>query len=159
NGSRAGRITRDLESAINSGNKIGIEQARRIQASVQMRDAEIFMPFILQAFDNARKADAAPELAALAGDAGVGEAVSRFAAWDFTTPTGLKNGFDSFVPAGSDPTEKQINNSVSTTIYSLWRSLILRNVIDNTTSSLQVQPVDGGLALGALRNLFDKFPT
>jgi penicillin amidase len=159
NGSRAARITRGIEAIINSGKKISVEQVRRIQASVQMRDAEILMPSILQAFANAKKPGAPTELAALASNPGVSEAVGRFSTWDFSTPTGLKNGFDSFVPAGSEPTETMINNSVSTTIYTLWRSQIIRTVIDSALAARQVPTVDGALALGALRNLLDKFPT
>jgi penicillin G amidase len=159
NGSRAARITRDITALLNSGKKIGIEEARRIQSSVQMRDAEIFTPFILQAFDNAMKTDAPAELAALAANAGVKEAVGRLSRWDFTTPTGLSQGFDASVPAGSEPTQTQINNSVSTTIYSLWRSQVIRNVFDNLLAARQLPTVDGQLALAALRNLLDNFST
>src|SRR5207244_3795155 len=75
----------------------------------------------------------------------------------------LRNGYDAFVPFNqSDPTEAQISNSVSTTIYSLWRSQVVRNTIDVALLPRQVVPVsgyEGEMALAALRNLLDKFPT
>ncbi|MEW6734302.1 MAG: penicillin acylase family protein, partial [Acidobacteriota bacterium] len=161
NGIRAARIKLDIEQAIRNGGKITTEQARRFQASVQMRDAEVFMPFIRQAFENAQKPDAPPQLTALAMDAGVREAMDRFATWDFTTPTGLRVGFDSFVPFNqSEPSEAQINNSVSTTIYSLWRSQVVQNTIDKTLMARQLTTVPRSqIVLAALRNLLENFST
>lgn len=159
NGSRAARLTRDIEQALAGGKKIGIDDARRIQASVRMRDAEIFMPFILQAFDNARRADAPAMLAALAANTAISEAVTRFRSWDFSTPTGLRVGFDSFVPADSEPSETQIQASVATTIYSLWRSVFVRNTLDAALAPFNIQAVQNSqLTLGPVRNLLDRFP-
>ena len=88
--------------------------------------------------------------------------MARFAKWDFSTPTGLRNGYDSFVPFNqSDPTETQIDNSVSTTIYSMWRSLVVRNTIDAALAPYKIDPVSGYvgmIALAAFANLLDTFP-
>ncbi|MEW6729709.1 MAG: penicillin acylase family protein [Acidobacteriota bacterium] len=160
-GSRAARLTREIQQAVQSGKKISVEMARRFQASGKMRDAEILMPFIQQAFANAQKPDAPAALAALAADAGVSEALARFAQWDFTTPTGLRIGYDAFVPFNqSEPTEAQISASVATTIYSMWRSFIVRNTLDAALAPHQIAAVsgyEGEIALSALRNLLDKF--
>lgn len=161
-GNRAYRLTKDIQDALASGKKINTDMARRFQADVRMRDAEVFMPYILQAFSNAQKPGAAPELAALANDPGVKEAVQRFMKWDFSTPTGLRNGYDSFVPYNqSDPSQTQIDASVSTTIYSLWRSQMIRTVIDANLASRQLTNRTPGNAQSeaALRNLLDNFAT
>jgi penicillin amidase len=69
-------------------------------------------------------------------------------------------GYDSFVPYNqSDPTQKQIDNSVSTTIYSVWRSQMIRDTIDSTLQKLQVTTLpDNPTTMAALRNLLDSFP-
>ncbi|MBN8722062.1 MAG: penicillin acylase family protein [Acidobacteria bacterium] len=157
-GARNARLTKDIQEAIASGQKITVEMARRFQADVRMRDAEILMPFIQQAFANATAVNAPTELSALAKDAGISEAVNRFKTWDFSTPTGLKSGYDSFVAFGSDPSQKQIDDSVSTTIYSLWRSQMVRDTIDATLQSMQLTRLpDNATSMASLRNLLDKF--
>ena len=54
----------------------------------------VFTPDILQAFANASKPGAHPDLAQLAADPRLAEAVARLAAWDQSTPTGIRQGFD-----------------------------------------------------------------
>jgi penicillin amidase len=160
-GARAARLTRDIQATIASGKKITVEDARRFQASVKMRDAEILLPSILQAFDNARRNGAPADLATLATDPGITQAVTRFRSWDFSTPTGLRIGYDSFVPFNqADPTTAQINASVSATIYSVWRSQIVRDVLDVPLRSRQISDLPpSSMAVAALRNLLDNFAT
>jgi penicillin amidase len=160
-GSRASRLTLDVQEAIKSGKKITVDMARRFQADTRMRDAEVFMPFIQQAFANAQKTGAPAELAALAKDPGILEAVTRFKSWDFSTPTGLKVGYDSFVPYNqNEPSQQQIDASVSATIYSLWRSTFIRDTIDKTLNSLQLTDLPpNARSISALRNLLDNFST
>lgn len=158
-GSRASRLTLDIQEAVKSGKKITVDMARRFQADVRMRDAEIFMPYIQQAFANAQKTDAPADLAALAKDPGVIEAITRFKTWDFSTPTGLKNGYDSFVAFNqTDPSQQQIDASVSTTIYSLWRATFIQNTVDATLSAQQLTDLPfSRFAIAGLRNLLDNF--
>ncbi len=162
-GLRASQLTRNIKAAIASNTKISVDMARRFQASTKMRDAEILMPFLKQAFDNANKSDAPAALAALAANPRVKEAMDRFSRWDLSTPTGLRNGYDSFTPFNQiDPTDSQINNSVSTTIYSIWRSQMVRNVLDAPLAEKSAIAVDGNfgqLAIEALFNLLNTFPT
>lgn len=156
-GSRAFVLDQGIAQAVQNGGKLTIEQARRLQASVKMRDAEVFVPYIRQALDNALRADAPPELAALA-DSSVREAVARFSNWDFTGPTGLRVGYDAFMPHDQrDPSEQEINNSVSATIYSIWRGQIIINTFD---AVLAARNISGSfVTLPALRNLLDNFST
>lgn len=161
-GLRASQLTRDIKAAIASGKKINVDMARAFQAAGKMRDAEILLPFVQQAFANAQKADAPAELKALAQEPRVKEALDRFSKWDFTTPTGLRNGYDSFVPFNqADPTDAQINNSVCSSIYSIWRSQMVRNVIDAPLAPKGIPGVDGNfgqLAIGSLGNFLETFP-
>ena len=85
-GMRAGRITRLVQDPIEAGKKIKYKEMQDFQANTQQLDAELMTPFLLEAFANANAPGAPPELAALAGDAGVAEAVGRLADWDFSTP-------------------------------------------------------------------------
>ena len=63
-------------------------------ANNQLLDAEV-LAYLSQAWDNATAAGAAPELAALHHlTRGLAEAISRLEAWDFSTPTGIQQGFD-----------------------------------------------------------------
>ncbi|MBI4852845.1 MAG: penicillin acylase family protein [Acidobacteria bacterium] len=162
-GLRASQLTSQIKAAIASNKKISVDMARRFQAAGKMRDAELFLPFIRQAFDNARKADAPIALSTLAGDLRVKEAMDRFNKWDLTTPTGLRNGYDSFVPFNQvDPTDEQINNSACSTIYSIWRSQMVRNVLDAPLAPKGLVGVDGNFgqtAIAALFNLLSTFPT
>jgi penicillin amidase len=158
-GSRAVRLTKNIQEAVASGKKISVEMARRFQADVRMRDAEILMPFIMQAFANAQQPNAPAKLSALANDPGIKEAIERFKTWDFSTPTGLRNGYDSFVPYNqSDPTQQQISASVSTTIYSIWRSQVIRDTLDATLQPFKLQANSfGGASIKSLHNLLVNF--
>jgi acyl-homoserine lactone acylase PvdQ len=101
-----------------------------------------------------------PKLAAFAADPGVTAAVARLKTWDFSTPTGLTEGYDAGKPAGVAPTQAQIDASVAATIYSVWRGRFLSNVVDATLSALHL-PLPGNdqnASLPALRNMLDVFP-
>jgi len=169
-GNRMGRIDRriraELERADRRGGEISFEDMIRIQADVKLLDAEVLTPFILRAFDAARTAGAPPQLAALGNDPAVVEAVGRLRRWDFSTPTGLAEGYDAADRHGkrSKPTREEIENSVAATIYSVWRGQALRNVIDATLARISAltgvvlpQP-PGDRAMIALRHLLETFP-
>ncbi len=74
-GMRAGRITRLVRDQIEAGKKISYGDMQNFQANTQQRDAELMTPFLLEAFENASAPGAPSELAALAADPGVAEAV------------------------------------------------------------------------------------
>lgn len=159
---RVGRIARLLEAELADGGKLSVEEMMRIQSNNQLLDAEIFTPFILAAADNADRDGASAALVALAGDPRVAEAVGRLDAWDFSTPTGIQEGYD----PGDDPdnlpepSAEEIANSVAATIYALWRSQAIGNVIDATLERLGLENnrPNSLLAPAALRNLLDNFP-
>jgi penicillin G amidase len=162
-GFRAAKITSLLEQELrknrNQG-KLSFQDMKRIQSNVQMRDAEVFTPYLIQAFNRARRPGAPPELAALANDPGVREAIGRLAVWDFSAPTGIPQGYDGDCSTLL-PFDHKASDSVAATIYAVWRSQILFNTIGAT---LQRAGLDGFFPgedrlLGALRFLLDNFST
>jgi len=135
---RMARIDRELQDMIAAG-PVSVDQMKALQANNQMFDAELIVPYILQAFENAAEEGAWPGLAQFAADPGVQEAVGRLADWDFSTPTGLAQGYDPGSPAGGGaPTQAEVANSVAATLYSVWRGQVIGNTIDATLEALQL---------------------
>jgi len=134
---RMGRIDRVLQDLVAAGD-VTMDDMKALQANNQLLDAELLLPFLLQAYNNAIAEDAPEGLAAMAGDPRVQEAIGRLAQWDFSTPTGIEGGFD---PGGdptgnSVPTNEQVANSIAATIYSVWRGQAIRNTIDATLTAV-----------------------
>lgn len=160
-GFRGGRITRLIKSKIDAAELISRKDMKKFQANVQVLDAEIMTPFLLTALANASDAGAPPELAALAADTGIAEAVGRLADWDFSTPTGIPEGYDA-----SDKDGVRSNNvkaaekdaSVAATIYNLWRAKAINATIDSTLGALGVPGAGSTDALKALKHLLEQAP-
>jgi penicillin amidase len=155
-GFRAGRITEMIRNRLSSGHKISMADIEAMQADTTLLDAEYFVPWLIRAFDNARSS-AVPQLAALAADSRVAEAVHRLSAWNFTTPTGIPEGYDATDRNGvlSAPSPTEIANSVAATLYAIWRSQAVAGIIDAPLGALP-KP-DGAEALTGLRHLLDTF--
>ena len=130
-----------------------------MQADTTLLDAEYFVPHITQAFADA-KTSTVPQLAVLAADPQVAEAVQRLGQWDFTTPTGIAQGYDAGRTPGSPPTQAQIADSVAATIYAVWRSSAVTRIIDDHLGGLPTPAGDIGdqFALEAVKHLLDTFP-
>ncbi|MDT8450944.1 MAG: penicillin acylase family protein [Wenzhouxiangellaceae bacterium] len=135
---RMGRIDRAIQDMIASGDPISVNDMKVLQANNQLLDAEIVVPFVLEAFENATAEDAWPGIAQFAADPRIQEAMGRLAAWDFSTPTGIQEGFDpgDNPLALAAPDEAEIANSVAATIYSVFRGQAIRNTIDATLSAI-----------------------
>lgn len=163
-GFRASRVTELLQEKLSEGDgKVSFEDMQKMQANTVMRDAQFFVPHILQAFDNARAEGAHPLLAVLANDPSVREAVNRLRGWDFSTPTGIKEGYDAgdMIVDGklSDPSHAEIQASVVATLYNVWRSQFIRNTIDVVLTPFGLPTPGSGHTLIALRHLLDHFET
>src|SRR5262249_12516069 len=124
---------------------------------------EALTPALVAAFDASRASGASSALAAIGADPRVAEAVDRLRAWDFSTPTGLDEGYD----PGDDPealpqpSEAEVRASVAATIYAGWRSRAMANTIDATLARVGlggVQPIDSA-SMAAMRHLIDDFAT
>jgi len=159
-GTRAGRIKQALEAKLRKG-KVNLQDMQEIQADVVMLDAQVFTPFILQAFDNAAESGAPSLLASFGADPRIVEAVDRLSGWDFSTPTGIPEGYDASDIDGilAPPTPEEIEASVAATIYSVWRSQFIKNTIDATlyARGLLEQRPGSDRTMTALRNLLDNF--
>ncbi len=162
-GFRVGRIARLLDAALAGGGKMTLDGMGAIQANDQMLDAEALVPAILAAFESADAAGASVDLAALGDDPRVVEAVGRLAAWDFSSPTGLREGYDpgDDPTALPEPTETEVRASVAATIYGVWRARVMANTIDATLARVglaDATPIDSA-SMAAMRNLIETFPT
>ncbi len=162
-GYRQGRLQRLFNDILAGGGKLSLAESIAIQANNQLLDAEILSPYLLNAYANATAPGAAAELAAIGADPRVGEAISRIAAWDFSTPTGIDQGFDpgDNPLAPGPPTQAEIDASVAATIYSMWRGQLVQRVIDTTLATLPI-PLGGfapgsSQAMAAVRRLLDNY--
>jgi penicillin amidase len=157
-GNRNARVTQRLQEALADGD-VSFAEMKSIQADHRLHDAEVLTPYITAAFQAARTPGAPPALAALGADLRVQEAVARLAAWQFSTPTGIAEGYDASDPLGSrlPPTQTEIDASVATTIYSLWRGQALATIVDGPLVARGLGDFlpGGNQAMTALRHLLE----
>lgn len=159
-GFRQGRLGRLVDEELSSTGNVDLDAIRAFQANNQLLDAEILLPYLLDAWEHAMVSDN-PTLAALAGDRGLGEAIGRLEFWDFSTPTGIPEGWD----PGDDPSAlpmpdpNEADASVAATIYSTWRGQAVQTIIDGTLDTLGLADLAPGssVSMAALRNLLDTF--
>ena len=102
-----------------------------------------------------------PELAALAKDPRIVEAVGRLGRWNHTYPTGIPEGYDAADRDGrlGTPSQQEVDHSVAATIYVLWRGRFAVNVLDKHVQQISPQlPVPGDVQTPqALRQLLVDF--
>ena len=159
---RIGRIDRVLSGYIAAGHKITSADMQALQANTQSLDAELLLPYLSAAYDDASADGAWDKLAVLAADPRVQQAMARLRAWDYSSPTGIQAGYDPgdnplALPA---PSQAEKDASVAASIWTLWRSFALRNTIDATLSHVGLGgylPGDND-ALTGLKFLLDAFP-
>jgi penicillin amidase len=140
-GFRSGRIEEVLRDALSAGGQIGVDDMKRLQGDTVLLDAERLRPFLLAAFENASRPGAPPALAELADDPRIAEAVTRLAAWDFSTPTGIPEGYDAHDTNGQRTSyvgAREAANSVAATIWAQWRAYLLEAVVEDTLSRLGI---------------------
>ena len=155
-GNRNARIRARIEEALADGS-VSFGEMQSIQADVKLNDATVLVPHITAALADAQDPGAPAGLAALGSDPQIQEAVARLSAWDFSTPTGIPQGFDaSDVDGALDaPSQGEIDSSVAATIYSLWRGRALKLIVDDPLAAhgLGSFPPDGAQAMTALRRV------
>ena len=128
---RMGRIDRVIRAHIDAGHKITAEDMQALQADTHALDAELVLPHLIAAQTRARRSSWQP-LAELAASPRLQAAIARLEAWDFSTPTGIVEGYD----PGDDPARlpapdaAEARASVAATLWAAWRSQVLRNTID-----------------------------
>lgn len=155
-GFRAGRITQLVREQVARNEKFDIEDMQRIQGDVALLDAQYFVPWILRALDSGdTSAFPAPVLGAIRA------AVERLRQWNFTTPTGIPEGYDYADLNGvlSSPTSAEIDASIAATIYSTWRSMFIKNTIDAVLGAGNLPRPGSAETVTALKNLLDNYET
>jgi penicillin amidase len=158
-GNRNKRISERIREALDGGGRMSFKEMQSIQADVKLNDAAVLVPFITDALAASQAGGAPPALAALGADAKVVEAVSRLGDWDFSTPTGIPEGYDASDVDGvrGTPTQAEIDASVAATIYALWRGQAVRSIVD---APLQARGLGSVLpsndqSMSALRDLLE----
>ena len=159
-GFRAGRITQLVREKLAKNEKFSVADMQRIQADVVLLDAQYFVPLITKAFENAG-ASSNPALAALAQHPGIVAAINRMRTWDFSTPTGTREGYDAADVNGvlSEPSTAEVQASVNATIYSTWRGQFIKNTVDAVLSAGNLPRPGSQLVMTALKNLLDNYST
>jgi penicillin amidase len=161
-GIRSGRIEEILRAALPDGARIGVDAMKRFQGDSVLLDAERLRPFVLAAFENASRPGAPPALAELADDPRVGEAVARLAAWDFTTPTGIPEGYDAHDTNGQRTSyvgAREAANSVAATIWAQWRAYAIDDLIEDTLTRVGAPRLGSSeQVLAALHHLLAQAP-
>ena len=157
-GFRAGRVTQMIRERLENG-AIAFDDIKKMQADVTLLDAQFFVPFITRAFKDAGSSST-PQLAAFAALPAVQDAVSRLSAWDFTTPTGIEQGYDAGDPAGAlhPRSSAEIAKSVAATLYSVWREQFVAHTIDGVLTPFGLPTPPDEQALTGLRHLLADFP-
>ncbi|MBO9662506.1 penicillin acylase family protein [Dokdonella sp.] len=158
---RMGRIDREIQAFKSAGHKITPADMQALQANTKALDAELLLPHLFAAYDHATAADAPAPLAQLAASANVAEAIERLRAWDYSTPTGIAQGYD----AGDNPLalpqpgQAEIDASVAATLWASWRSHALRDTVDATLTQagLGDHLPGAGLAFNGLKFVLDNF--
>jgi penicillin amidase len=159
---RMGRIDREMQKLVARGN-VTVADMQKLQANNQLMDAELGMPHLMGAWTRAATAPAGSCAAGLRADARMVDAFSYLSTWDFSTPTGIKEGYD----AGDnpfalpEPSAADVRNSAAATVWALYRGYAIRNTIDFTLSAKGLGSALPGSQEGytALKNLLDTFAT
>lgn len=159
-GFRAGRITQLVREKLAKNEKFSVADMQRIQADVVLLDAQYFVPWISRALDNAA-GSSNPALAGLGAHPGVVSAVTRLRDWDFSTPTGIPEGYDAADVNGalSAPSSAEIDASVAATLYSVWRGQFIKNTVDAVLGAGNLPRPSSALIVTALRNLLENYDT
>jgi penicillin amidase len=157
-GNRNARITSRIQQALADGS-ISFDEMKSIQSDVKLNDASVLVQYVATAMADAQTPGAPAALAALGADPKLQEAVARLRAWDFSTPTGVPEGYDAADVDGarSTTTQAEIDASVAATIYSLWRGQALALVVDAplVARGLGAFLPGGDQAMTALRHLLE----
>ncbi len=120
-------MDRVLVELVESGTPVTVQDMMDLQANVQLLDAELTLPTLLAQFAGVELPPESP----------MAQALDVLSSWDYSTPTGLAEGWD----AGDDPTmavepdETEQRNSAAATVFALWRSMLVRNTIDATLTA------------------------
>ena len=149
---RMGRVDRVIKAAVAAGD-VTIEDFKELQANVNLLDAELVLPTLLGIMSQVP----------VPPDSPMEDALALLATWDYSTPTGISEGWD----AGDDPamavppTSAEARNSAAATIWAMWRSMLVRNTI---YANLEARGLGdylppSRLAYNAFKHHLENYPT
>jgi penicillin amidase len=155
-GVRAGTIQAKISAKLAANEKFSVADMQALQADTDVGEARAFVPYLLGALNRAQLPGAHAQLAALAGDARVVEAVGRLAAWDFSAPTGIAEGYDAADVDGvlTPPDQAEIDASVACTLFYTWIGRTIEGTVEATLASVGLGE---NYWFPPLRHLLDSF--
>jgi len=125
---RMGRVDRELKEMVESGVPVTAQDMMDLQANVQLLDAELVLPTLLAQFNGVDLPSGSP----------MAQALDVLSTWDYSTPTGLAEGWDAGDDPGMavEPDETEVRNSAAASVFAAWRSMLVRNTIDATLTAV-----------------------
>ncbi|MBK8096753.1 MAG: penicillin acylase family protein [Planctomycetes bacterium] len=156
---RAATIARRLQRELAHGRLTSLADQESIQGDNEFADARFFVPVLAEAWRRASRPGAAAPLRTTAQDPRVVEAVGRLLQWDFTSPTGLRAGFDPGHAWCSprNPSPSEVRRSAAATLYAVWRARLVANTMDVPFDAWGLPKPDDGNTLNGLRHLLADF--
>lgn len=148
-GERAEQMTNLINSKLLHKHKISLDDVKEIQTNNQSFLAKRLVPYILGAFADAQSAEAPAQLKIYTQNSAIIEAIDRLRQWDYTTPTGIKEGYNSGKNA--------MGNSIATTLYYVWQGRFLKNTIEKTLLENGLPSESYQIDTTAILNLLDTF--
>ncbi len=150
---RMGRVDREVRKLIDAGTKITLDDFKRIQGNVNLMDAELVLPTLLNIMSQVPVPTTSP----------IAQALNVLKTWDYSTPTGIAEGWD----AGDDPDyavepdEAERRNSAAATVWAMWRSMLVQNTIMATLKAYGLGDYlpPSGLAYDAFKYHLENYPT
>ena len=150
---RMGRLDREIKALIDAGQKVTMDDFKRIQANAQMLDAELVMPTLMAIMSQVPVPPESP----------MAQALEILSTWDYTANTGIAEGYD----AGDDPmtatepTEDEMRSAAAATVWAAWRSMLVQNTIYATLSAAGLGDYlpSSRLAYNAFKHHLENYPT
>jgi len=149
---RMGRVDREIKALIESGTPITTGDFKRIQANVNLLDAELVLPTLMGIMSQVP----------VPPGSGMAQALDVLSTWDYSAHTGIAEGWD----AGDDPNmanppdAEEVRNSAAATVWAMWRSMLVQNTISATLTAYglgdYLPPSD--LAYNAFKYHLENYP-
>lgn len=150
---RMGRVDREIKALIDSDTPVTVDDFKRIQANVNLLDAELVVPALLGIMS---------QVPVPPGSA-MEQALDVLSTWDYSAHTGIAEGWD----AGDDPVLAvepdmvEVRNSAAATVWAMWRSMLVQNTINATLTAYGLGDVlpPNSLAYNAFKHHLENYPT
>ncbi len=133
--------------------KITLDDMKALQANVELLDAELMLPTLLGIMSQVPVPPGSP----------MAQALDVLSTWDYSTHTGLAEGWDAGRRSGDGRTEpEQVRNSAAATVLAMWRSMLVQNTIYATLESVSAWVITcqaAGLPTVLSNTICDNYPT